>query len=433
MTRHVLATILSIIFSITSHASENENAFINSLEELVNQDLNYKRQQNTQVLTAAANLPDRYVFSPTVSLESHAYRSGPPGSNDFGGSGTVGLNLFHFGENQARYEAASAENKAQNDLIKSAQWQAESQATNLLFDLIQVRKDLQIKIAMHKLDTDSVAVAAKQYQTGRRSLQDLQKLQIEAANTSAALSDSRLKEKRVQASLMAQLGHSVPLEDWPWETVFLNVKKDALPLSQDDLFQRPDYLAAVKSVEAADQRHKAAKKGFLPSLDVTFNYGFDFVQEGNTVNSTNSSILVPGSQETWLAKVSLTIPIWDQGMILSRTQTTFANKQKAELEKENIERTAKEQYSSFQILFEDSVTSLKERLKTFEAAKKLFLSSEQRFQNGMMSVNDLILDQKQFYDTQLLLVQGWFDVHTNFVNLCHAKNLGLADCMSILK
>lgn len=433
MTRHVLAAILSVIFSISSGALENETVFIESLEDLVNQDLNYKDQRNVQALTAAGNLSDRYVFSPTVSLESHAYRSGPPGSNDFGGSGTAGWNLFHFGENLARYEAAQAENKAQSYLIKSAQWQAEQRATNLLFSLIQTRKNLEIKTAMHKLDVDSFVVAEKQYQTGRRSLQDLKKLEIETANASAALSDARLKEKSAQAALIAQLGHPVSLESWPWEKVFLNRQKNPLSLNHDDLFQRPDYLAAVQSIEAADQRYQAAKRGFFPSLDATFNYGFDFVQEGSTVNSTSTSILVPGSQETWLAKVSLTIPIWDQGVLLSHAQTAFLNRQKAELEKEKIERTASEQYASFQTLFEDSFLSVQQRLKTFEQAKTLFVSSEQRFQNGIMSVNDLILDQKQFYDTQLLLVQGWFDVHSNFVDLCHAKNLSLPDCLTMMK
>jgi outer membrane protein TolC len=204
-------------------------------------------------------------------------------------------------------------------------------------------------------------------------------------------------------------------------------------LQPDDLLRRPDYLAAVKNVEGATQRYRAANKNFYPSLDAYFNYGFDYLTDNPVTSSTANSIIVPGTQETWTAKISLSIPIWDQGVILSRSQTALLNKKKAEIEKENIERTAQTQYDSLQTLFESSLESTANRIQTFSEAEQLLTASKRRFQNGIMSVNDLILDNRQLYDTKLLLIQGWFDVHSNFVDLCHAKNLGLADCISLLR
>lgn len=420
------------IYPLKTFAADSAN-FYSALEELVNRDLDLKRQHNTQEFTAATNLPDRYVFSPTLNAESHVFRAGPPGSTDAGASGTAGFNIFHFGENLARYHAAAAENAAQGYLLKGAEWKAESQATKLLFVVLQARQTLNVKIATQKLDAEALDVAQKQYESGRRSLQEFKKLKIETENASAALSDARLAEKSATAALVAQLGHDVNLTDWPWENKFSHRQKNILSLQPDDLLRRPDYLAAVKNVEGATQRYRAASKNFYPSLDAYFNYGFDYLTDNAVTSSTANSIIVPGTQETWTAKISLSIPIWDQGVIFSRSQTALLNKKKAEIEKENIERTAQTQYDSLQTLFESSLESTANRIQTFSEAEQLLNASKRRFQNGIMSVNDLILDNRQLYDTKLLLIQGWFDVHSNFVDLCHAKNLGLADCIALLR
>lgn len=430
--KHSLCFCLGLLFCLQSHAAQNDDAFRTVFEELVNANLTYQRQQNASDLTKAANIPDRYVFSPTLNAESHVYRSGPPGTNDYGASANGAINLFHFGEDKSRYQAASIENALQSELLTQALWQAESESSQLLFALLQAQQTLKIKLAMQQLDVELLQVGEKQYASGRRSLQDLQKLKIEAANDAAALSDARQQEKKAQAALVARLGHQVSLADWPWKNVFLNQKTNDLTLTKDDLQKRPDYVAAVRMQEVAHQRHLAAQKEYLPSLDASVSYGFDYVENNSTVSSSGASILFPGSQETWLAKLSLSIPLWDKGLTLSRSQSTFYAEKKAELDRRQIEQQAQEQYESLQPLFENALHSIKERLNTDQQAKNLFAGSQKRFQQGMLSVNDLITDQQMFYNTELLVIQGWLDAHSYFMDLCHAKNLSVGQCLQTI-
>ena len=62
---------------------------------------------------------------------------------------------------------------------------------------------------------------------------------------------------------------------------------------------------------------------------------------------------------------------------------------------------------------------------------ELYEDNIKRFRAGRISANDLILDQNRVFDSELLAIEGWGDLHLNLSKFCHSIGMLVSECLFI--
>lgn len=197
------------------------------------------------------------------------------------------------------------------------------------YNALQAESATQLAIqVVHQNEVQEKLVTA-QLRAGSASRVDLATAQLPTAQARVALVRAQGNQLSALAAFANQLGLDasalvMPVNDTPKNPAASLLSQQRLDYDQAvarALLERPDYLAAQYTAQAAGYNVRAQKAGLLPTLSGNASYGTN----STTVNGTD--FRTGGS-----TGVTLSIPIFDQGITRvqiaqAQTQADIANSQ----------------------------------------------------------------------------------------------------------
>ncbi len=368
--------------------------------------------QETKIKESEAKLlPFRLNFVPTLSLNAKQVQGAPSSGSAQQLEANSQLNLFRWGADWASLKAAQADCDAEKETLLTTVLEAEREATQALINTIRNYKKTEIHKEIVQTHTHLLQIATQRYGQGRLPLQEVKKLEIDLENAKSNFASVVIDQKNSEAVLEKLLGPAVIQEEWPWQTKLLSFPYKNLKF---ELETHPFWKSTRYKIQAEESRTQRANRLMFPSLDGNLSYGY----------YSNLGIKGPA----WSVGVTLTLPFFDQLNQYSnyKLQSYF------QMEKETLyERTPKElqiEFENAQKNFEILNTTTFSRTKILETARELYRDNLRRFQLGRASANDLVIDERRVFDSELFFIQGVAELHLAFVRLCHAMGKRVRAC-----
>lgn len=365
--------------------------------------------------TAAARERDKaaqWTYLPTASVE--AKRSLIQTKNPVQDSqrqtdtmASLNFNLFRFGADSAAKERSGFGYEASVEKTKVTRLDAEAKAAQLIHEAIAA--SMEADVYRRRLSTQGQLISASEarFRKGILSEQELTKLKLEASNLSLAMNSSVRKASRV-VSLLADFGASVPTPlVWPIgnrsETVvsIAALREWATKLNQDPL----DVKTLEASAKAAEASVREARGAMLPRLDASAAWSRSLM-DGN-----------PAISDQKMYFVTLTVPLFsrfsDWGEYRARAEEASAAS--ATLESTRVK--AAHDFTHEKILIQALSDEASERDKNIDAADRLFHDNLLRFERGLISVNELSIDEFRLREAELTAIHTWQSLHDEIFQL----------------
>jgi outer membrane protein TolC len=394
--------------------------FEEALKIIVDRSTSVTTQQGILSQTEARNYSSHLRLLPTATgtvSNANTLGTGSLGvDNSYTAQGTVNLNVFHFGSDVAAMKAANAEEDQNKLLVTNAVITTEAAGVNALVTTVQATQEVRILNQIVDMQTSSYQIALERYRRGLLPSQEADKVAIDLDNARAALRDAEIAARSAEANLAALLGHSNIALDWPWKKRVQDAFDLLIKSNEAQLTDRPDWIAAKRRIDGVEERIKERWGMMLPSLDAQFSYGYL-----NDVTAGNRG-------PNWAGSITLTIPLFDRLASYGEYQSHIAHRVISEAAFEQVKRQAKNDFQAAKSAFQISLESAKDRDKTLTTSRRLYQDNLLRFRSGLVSANDLIVDQRRLFATELNAIKGWGAVHVNFSNLCHALGKTIEDC-----
>lgn len=412
--------ILFLLLPASGHAM----SFTEAVKKIVERNPNVAIQKSKAGAVADRNLSSRWAWLPTLSLEASTGKTDMYGlqSTRRGVSGNASFNLFKFGADAAAFSAADSEVTAEEKLLEDVTLKTESDAVRALSALLQAEMETATIREILQTREEALGIGQERYKRGLLAQQEVDKFSVDLDNARARLSDSEMTLAMSQAEVESLLGSADVEREWPWK-VLLPKKKFA----DADLRSRPDVSAGSEKVAAARSRKNEALGKLFPSLDLGMNYGY-YVNSGAP---TEIGVGPDISGTEWSGKIALTIPLFDRFENLGTYRASIESVRMAEWDLEKTKRAAKSEVDSTKKTFQVAVATAQLRDKTMIVSRRVYTDNLARFKRGLVSANDLFLDQDRLLDSQLNQIRGWAGAHTAFAKLCQATGKHLEECLDI--
>lgn len=404
-------------------SAETELSFDEALRLATTQNLSVRRADETLVGARAQETQGSYAHFPTLSGTLKRSRSGAADADRAAsrGASSVGvestLSLYKFGADTAIAEASAARAAEAAFNRVDAAGTAEAEAAEALLDVIARRKERDLAAALLKARRENLAMAEKLYERGLRPAQDVDKVRIDAANEDVSLRESEEGLSVALVRLKELAGRSLDVKPaWPWIEYFRQLGAPK-PVKAPALGERADRKALAERVRALDADARATRASGIAALDAQVDLFW-----------TRDDESAKASRQ-WSGALVLSVPLFDR--LVSSTNYRVQERQKALAEIDLIgkDRTLEADWAAANASFTSALAGAETREQTLALARKLFDKSLKSFQAGVLSANELSLDQDRLIAAELNTLKGWSTAHRSFVKLCRAQGQALAECL----
>lgn len=355
---------------------------------------------------------NRWNYLPTASVDAKRYlvKSRVPDMDSYRQTTTtaaVNLNVFRFGADQAAIDRSSFSYDASVGKGLLAHLDSEAKAAQMIHEAIA--DSMEADVYKRRLGTQSQVISASEarFRKGILSEQELTKLKLEASNLQLAMNAAERKAQRA-VSLIVSFGATLPTPlSWPISgktntpVSTASVREWSAKLTQEPLEVRTLESAA----KAAEAYVREARGTMLPTIDATAAWNRSFIDGA------------PTQTDQQLYYLTLTVPLFsrfsDWGEYRARAEEAGATS--ATLESTRI-KTAHD-FNHEKILLRALADEAAERDKNIAAADKLFQDNLKRFERGLISVNDLSLDEFRLREAELTAIRTWQSFHDELFQL----------------
>ena len=417
----IIASILFAHFAFAQDVETNTASKIWSLEDCISYaiennitikdaDLNTSISEVNYNKAKSAKLPNLFGsasqnFSSGTSIDpiTSDYVSDQIHSTNLGINSSVTLFQGNQLSNQVKQNQLLIE---QNSLL--AQEAKNNIVISILESYLQTLYSKEgISIAENNLIASEKEVlrAKSRLDAGTIVLSDYTEAQSQAAtnkyNVIAAKNDYELNIINLK-----QLLELSPLEDLTIETVDENQDLINLELNKEAIYTNalsylPEVEASKTNILVNEKELEIAKGGYLPTLALTGSLGSGYTSISE--NTFTNQLDVNFNQRLGL---SLNIPIFNRNQTKSAVQTAAFNIEKAEIQKQTIE---KEVIKKVETAYQNALSS-QEQLVAAEvsqdAAEQSYNLAQKKYELGDLSTTDLVISQNTFTNAQQNYLQS---------------------------
>lgn len=188
-------------------------------------------------------------------------------------------------------------------------------------------------------------------------------------------------------------------------------------LPSDLLTRRPDIRAAEKRLMAANANIGAARAAFFPRISLTTGIG--------TASNALSGLFEPGSR-TWSFAPQLLLPIFDAGRNSGNLDLAEVRKNLAIADYEKTIQIAFREVADALVARALLDQQIDAQLATQLAQADRLRLADQRYQNGVSSILDVLDAQRDLFAAELSLVQTRLLRLTNAIDLYRSLGGGLS-------
>ena len=406
----VLISFLIFVLSICSHAGEFRELLMKSVER--HQDFVLEKK-NLDV--AKGNRLTGYSrFLPNISVSSGRIRNiqDDEETEYQRNSLDANLNVFNFGSDSFKLKSANQSVSLQKNRINLKRLELEKRVTDVIFNYLENKANIQVYKQIVKIREESLKLAKRRYKQGQLSQQDMQRVQIDLNNAQGDLVDFRIALERSR-SLLVQFTTKEDLSfTWPWnEADYKKVVRNKI-----DDSRHPLNIFSSNNLKVAENMKTSSLLSMFGGLDVSLSKGYNEYDDG-------------GIQDERVSLV-FTIPLFegfqDYYDYKRKTSDYYYAKALQEFNKRKVSAERKVGEGNLKMAFE----TYKARLKTEKISEKLFQNSQLRFSRGLITVNELFLEQDRLLRTRLLSNAGTRNFQQKVVTFCHSigKSI-LLDCL----
>jgi outer membrane protein TolC len=302
--------------------------------------------------------------------------------------------LFDFGKREARVDAATAEK-----LAAGAHFVQENQAVAFsvssdFYKLLTAQERLQAAEETLKTAQTTQDAAEDQLNNGRSTLPDVLNARAE---TSQAIFDRESADGDEKVARVA-LAEAIGVEPSP--NIAIDAQKDAplpesLTLPIDALIDRafadrPDLMAQVAEIRAADDAVRAAKAEYRPKIVLAGSAAQTLVWP-----TTDYGQLGPASEPTWSASLGVEWKIFDGGA--RKNEVAIAQSQRREAQDvmtEKHDQAAREVWTAY-IAFRTAQRKQQAAVALLESANASYAASLDAYKYGVKNLVDVLTAEKQ--------------------------------------
>jgi len=405
-----LALLLTVI-GLNAHAAAETPAlsFKAALAAMQERNLDIQTQKATLSQAEALRLGSAAAFLPSLQMQASETQVQGPFTRVQRGALVGQINLFHSGTDLAAWRAQQAAVRRERYQLTQTEIESEQIHIAALVRYIQYAQQLQLAEKLSRLNRELAVVVDARFKRGMIPLQDAQKALVEKNNSQSREEDARVRLENARAELANLLGLSDVSPVWPWKPLLTpEAAVKFVGQIKLQLEKTPAWQTAIEDLRAQDQFERSRFRNFLPSLDLTVDYGYsDFLNDKR-----------PDVQTTLL----LTIPLIDlkkHSDYRIRVQETAL----AEIRKEKMRRTLLSSWDEIRQKLTITLRSARQREESVTMAKSLYEDNERRARAGRSSLNDILVDQNRLSEAENLAIEGWAQAHLLYAQLCHVQGL----------
>lgn len=323
------------------------------------------------------------------------------------GSLTATYSVFSFGKDWNFYQASRYERKAQLEKVELMLLQREQEISNLLLDYIKESRNLDILGRLIEMKTRALDLSKKRYERGSLSREDHQKVELDVSNARGELLVAQQDFNLLMARLRAYGVEQLP-SSYPWENELTLSKINELETINTEVQDLPQFRTVDYALEASTYKSKAAIGEMFGNLR------FDF---------SRSIYKFPGEEDNyeWRTALVYTLPLFEgftQDTELERAVALRkASEVRQQFEKKLASKTQEAQGENLKVSWKNWI----ERREALKVSSKLYKGSLNQFNQGLLSVNELLVDQDRLLRTEQIANSTIHQLHQSVLSFCHSR------------
>ncbi len=308
--------------------------------------------------------------------------------------------LFDFGKREAKVDAATAEKLAAGATFIQENQSVAFNVSSDYYKLVTAQERLQAAEDTLKTAQATQDAAEDQLSNGRSTLPDVLNARAE---TSQAVFDRESADGDEKIARVA-LAEAIGVEPSP--NINIDAQKnaplpDSLTLPVDALIDRamvgrPDLMAQVAEIRAADDAVRAAKAEYRPKIVLSGSAG-----QTSVWPTTDYGQLGPTSETTWSASLGVEWRIFDGGA--RRNELAIAESKRREAQDvmtEKHDQATREVWTAY-IAFRTAQRKQQAAVALLDSANASYSASLDAYKYGVKNLIDVLTAEKQLAQARL--------------------------------
>lgn len=312
-------------------------------------------------------------------------------------------NFYSISQSKANYEAGKYRLiRLRQDIV--------FQTVIKYVTVLKAKKILDVQEENLKWNKKSLETITERNKLGQVTLADLYQQQVNYGNAELLYIQTKNNYEIARNDLLSYLSLDVTL---PYEVQDINIQNivkelegeklnqvhlDFSELVKNALENRYDYRAKQLEVTSRDYGIVIARSGHFPKLNASLSAG---------TRSNRLSDL--GKSRTYIAGLSLSLPIFNGWLISNRVQLAEVNFKNSQLELDELERIIKVNLKKSLLELEASKKKLEVNSKNVLAASENQKINEEKYNLGANTLLNLLIANSQYVQAQNELINSTFD------------------------
>jgi outer membrane protein len=302
--------------------------------------------------------------------------------------------IFDFGKREANVSAAKAEALAAGANFIQANQEVAFQVTSDYYKLVTAQERLQASQETLKTAQTTQDAAEDRLQNGRATMPDVLNARAETSQAVFDLESADGDEKIARVTLAEELGVE------PSPNIVIDAQKNAplpesLTLSIDELINRamadrPDLMAQVAEIRAADNEVRSAKAEYRPKIVLSGSGAQQAIWP-----SADYGQLGAANEPVWSASLGIEWRIFDGGERKNRLAIAESKKREAQDELTDKHDQAQRQVWTGFIAFRTAQRQEQAAVALLDSASTSYSASLDAYKYGVKNLVDVVTAEKQ--------------------------------------
>lgn len=319
--------------------------------------------------------------------------------------------LFDFGRRDAALQAAKADSFVANVTFTGAHQSLIFEVSQTYFNLSAARGRLRAarQALTTALTTQDAAVAKRN--SGLATIVSVAQAQRQTAQMRYAVAAAEATERTARANLIASLGISaateleitdssdLPLPKEPEQSVIASV--------HEALGQRPDIIAALGKIDAAQANLKSEQRSYYPTFEFS-GQGFQNFGSVSSDGKPYSTIDKPGGSVLF----SFSVPIFDGGTRRNRVSIARSKLRAAEDSLAKTQDTAAQQVVKAYNALVSSLAEYNAAVAYKDAAHTAYDAALRSYRQGVGTYTDLATEENAVVQAETQMEDTRASAHT---------------------
>jgi multidrug efflux system outer membrane protein len=306
----------------------------------------------------------------------------------------VGMSLDLWGRQFLKWQAARKDVLASSNSRDAQALALSAMIADAYFDVVSLSKQARSVQAQIQGNKELLTLVQLRYEggesTGLDVLQQQQLLLATEALLPTVLAGRRQVFEQLKVLCMGCVSDLESMEQASLPEVEEVGDMDVLGLVD----RRPELLGAIATTNAAKSRRISAQLGFLPSLNVSAQFGW----QGFYYDSFDQ-------QQVWGAGAALTVPLFQGGRILSNLQASRANEHIAHRNLESAVLRVLQEVENAKEAQEQQKELLSLRAQQVNAAKQAYEMARQYYLEGLVDYTTVLTSMTIHQQAELSFIE----------------------------